>query len=308
MPPPSAPRSTWDIVGVGANAVDHVYILPVSLAGGPADAKLRIRRHVISSGGQVATMLAAAQKLGATTAYVGTIGAGDDAAILRADLARSGIHAARLVSRDAPQPFAVILIDERTGERIVLWDRDARLRLEPGDVPADVIAHARLLHVDDVDLEASIDAARLARAAGVPSICDIERAANRVDELAALVTCPIFAAPGLSEITGVGDPERALRKLRKTHPGVLTVTLGPAGAMALDGDALVHVPAFAVRAIDTTGAGDVFRGAFAVAWLERRATADVLRFANAAAAVSCTRLGAMAGAPGRDEVDRRLTA
>ncbi len=253
-------------------------------------------------------MLATAQRLGATTAYVGTIGSGDDAAILRADLARSGIHPAHLVERDAPQPFAVILIDEHTGERIVLWDRDARMRLDARDVPADVIARARLLHVDDVDLDASIEAARLAQAADVPSICDIERAADRVDELVAMVTCPIFAAPGLAEISGVDDPERALRKLRKSHHGVLTVTLGPSGAMALDGDALVHVPAFAVRAIDTTGAGDVFRGAFAVAWLEKRATADVLRLANAAAAVGCTRLGAMAGAPGRDEVDSLLTA
>lgn len=308
MPLPSAPTSPWDIVGVGANAVDHVYILPVSLAGGAPDAKLRINRHIVSSGGQVATMLAAAQKLGATTAYVGTIGAGEDAAILRGDLARSGIHPAHLAPRDAPQPFAVILIDERTGERIVLWDRDARLRLEPRDVPADVIARARLVHVDDVDLDASIEAARVARAAGVPTICDVERAAARVDELVTLITCPVFASSGLAEISGIDDPERALRKMRTTHAGLLTVTLGPAGAMALDGDTIVHAPAFAVRAIDTTGAGDVFRGAFAVAWLERRATADVLRFANAAAAVSCTRLGAMAGAPGRDDVDRLLTA
>ena len=307
VPSPSAP-STWDIVGIGANAVDHVYILPTSLAGGAPDAKLRIKRHVVSSGGQVMTMLAAAQKLGMSTEYIGTIGAGDDAEILRADLARSGIHPAHLVPRDAPQPFAVILIDERTGERIVLWDRDARLRLEPRDVPVDVIARARLVHVDDVDLDASTEAARLARVAGVPTICDVERAADRVDELIALVTCPIFAAPGLSEISGIEDPERALRKFRKRHSGLLTVTLGPAGAMALDQDTIVHAPAFSVRAVDTTGAGDVFRGGFAVAWLEKRATAEVLRFANAAAALSCTRLGAMAGAPGRDEVDRLLTA
>ena len=86
-----------------------------------------------------------------------------------------------------------------------------------------------------------------------------------------------------------------MRKLRKQHRGVLCVTLGDhGGSMALDGDRLVHVPAFTVHAIDTTGAGDVFRAGYVYGGLAGWATADVLRYANAAAAVSCTRLGAMA--------------
>jgi sugar/nucleoside kinase (ribokinase family) len=175
-------------------------------------------------------------------------------------------------------------------------------------VPPDVIARARLVHVDDVDIDASIAAARLARAANIPVTSDIERASPRAEELIAAVTCPIFARPGLVELTGVDDPERALRKMRRVHSGLLSVTLGPDGAMALDGDTIVHVPGVAVRAIDTTGAGDVFRGAFATAWLEGRSTRDVLRLANAAAALSSTRVGAMAGAPTRAELEAWLTA
>lgn len=302
------PSASWDIVGVGACAVDSVYVLPVSPAGSPPDLKVRIRRHFRSAGGQVATMLAAAAGMGARTAYVGTTGSDEHGAFMRDALARAGIDATRVLTRDAPQAHAAILIDERNGERIVLWDRGERLRLAPADVPPDLIARARLVHVDDVDLEASIAAARIATAAGVATTSDIERAADRVGDLIAGVTCPIFAAPAMAELTGIADPERALRALRTLNPGVLCVTLGKAGAMALDGDAIVHVPAFEVTAIDTTGAGDVFRAGFALAWLEGRATADVLRFANAAAAVSCTRLGAMAGAPSRVEVDRLLTA
>jgi sugar/nucleoside kinase (ribokinase family) len=295
-------------VGVGASAVDRVYVLPESLAGAPRDAKLRIRRHLISCGGQVATTLVTCQRLGLTTAYIGTIGSDADGARLVDELVRGHVDVAHVVVRDAPHAFAVILIDERTGERMVLWDRDERLRLTPADVPPDVIARARLVHVDDVDIDASIAAATLARAANIPVTSDIERAADRADELIAAVTCPMFARQGLAELTGLDDPERALRKMRRLHPGLLCVTLGPDGAMALDGDAIVHVPGVAVRAIDTTGAGDVFRGAFATAWLEGYSTRDVLRFANAAAALSSTRVGAIAGAPTRAELEPWLRA
>ncbi|HKW01731.1 MAG TPA: PfkB family carbohydrate kinase [Vicinamibacterales bacterium] len=298
----------WDVVGVGASAVDRVYVLPESLAGAARDAKLRIRRHLISCGGQVATTLVTCQRLGLTTAYIGTIGSDADAARLSDELARDHVDLTHVVARDAPHAFAVILIDERTGERMVLWDRDERLRLTPADVPPDVITRARLVHVDDVDIDASIAAATLARAANIPVTSDIERASDRADELIAAVTCPMFARQGLAELTGLDDPERGLRKMRSLNPGLLCVTLGPDGAMALDGDAIVHVPGVAVRAIDTTGAGDVFRGAFATAWLEGGSTRDVLRFANAAAALSSTRVGAISGAPTRAELEPWLTA
>ena len=300
--------SSVDIVGVGACALDHVYVLPESAAGCRADAKLRIRRHFRSAGGQVATMVTACRRLGASTAYVGTTGSDESGAFLRAELARHDVDTTHVVTREGPQPFAAILIDERTGDRTVLWERDDRLRLTPADVPGEFISQARLVHVDDVDLQASLAAVGFARAAGVPTTSDIERAADQVDALIAAVTCPIFAVEALADLTGLTDPERGLRKLRSLNPGLLCVTLGSGGAMALDGDRIVHVPAFDVRAIDTTGAGDVFRGAFAIAWLERRSTADVLKFANAAAAVSCTRLGAMSGAPIRDDVEQLLTA
>jgi sugar/nucleoside kinase (ribokinase family) len=117
---------------------------------------------------------------------------------------------------------------------------------------------------------------------------------------------PVLAEHVPESLTGERDPERALRKLRRQHRGVICVTLGVHGSMALDGDRLIHVPAFAVHAIDTTGAGDVFRAGFAYGALAGWPTADILRFANAAAAVSCTRLGAMAAIPTLSEVQTLL--
>src|SRR5262249_55640393 len=117
---------------------------------------------------------------------------------------------------------------------------------------------------------------------------------------------PIFAEHVPSAITGIQDSADALRALRKSHGGLLCVTLGVRGAMALDGDRLTHVPAFSVDAVDTTGAGDVFRGGFIYGYLKGWPLEDALRFANAAAAVSCTRLGAMASVPSIEEATRLI--
>jgi sulfofructose kinase len=102
--------------------------------------------------------------------------------------------------------------------------------------------------------------------------------------------------------------EAALRKLRKKHDNVLVVTMGEHGAMALDGDRFLHEPAFKVHALDTTGAGDVFRGGFVYALVHGLPIDQALRTANAAAAVSCTRLGALNGVPTLDEVRELMAA
>jgi sugar/nucleoside kinase (ribokinase family) len=298
----------WDVVGVGANSIDYVYRLPAYPRPDSPTAKLRIASHLVSPGGQVATTLCTCATLGLRVRYVGTAGDDDNAARIRAELARRGVDVEHLVTRNAASPFAVILLDGQRGERVVLWDRDPRLALRPDDLDPAVVTDARLVHVDDVDADASIRAAALARNAGLAVTSDIERMTERTEELVAAVTIPIFDEHVLEPLTGERDSERALRRLRHTHAGVLVATLGARGAMLLDGDRLHHEPALPVTPIDTTGAGDVFRGAFIAALLRGDGPAGILRFANAAAAVSCTRLGAMNGVPSLEEVHARLLA
>jgi ribokinase/sulfofructose kinase len=198
----------------------------------------------------------------------------------------------------------VITVDETSGERIVLWDRDERLNLRARDFDAALIASARILHVDDEDQEAAIAAATVARSAGVPCASDIDRITDRTKDLIAAVSIPIFAQHVLPAMTGESDIERGLRAMRQWNDGMLCVTLGPSGAMLLHGDELVIEPAFSVKAVDTTGAGDVFRAAFIYALLKEYPLRKMVRFANAAAAVSCTRAGAMASVPAMREVEQ----
>jgi len=269
------------------------------------------RSYERSPGGQAATVLAACAALGLRTSYVGTVARDENGSLILDALERRGVDTARAILRDGANPFAVILVADDTavhGERIVLWKRPGEMQLAPADLPADLVTGVRFVFVDDVDIDAGIAAATAASAAGVPVTTDIEAVKPRTDELIAAASMPIFAEAVPRALTGEVDPEKALRRLRHRHGGLLCVTLGAQGAAALDGDRYLYQPGFRVDAVDTTGAGDIFRAGFIYATLRGDAPADVLRFACAAAAVSCTRRGAINSVPSLDDVNALISA
>jgi sulfofructose kinase len=296
----------FDVVGVGASCIDTVCRLPVFPEPTPARDKVRMISQRRECGGQTATCLSTCASFGLRGAYLGAIGDDDDGRMICRELGARGVDVTHVATRPQPSASATILIDA-SGERLVLWHRDPGLSYPVEQLPRDVIQSARLVHVDDVDEQAALAAARLAREAGVPVTCDIDHLTPVTRELLPYVTHGIFAAQVPLDLTGQGDHEAALRDLRRTHPGLLVVTLGVQGALALDGDVALRSPGFHVDpVVDTTGAGDVFRGAFIHALLQGWTTPDVLRFANAAAAESCTKAGAMGGVPTLESVRKRL--
>lgn len=292
------------MLGVGCNSVDYVYRLPASPKPDSPTAKLRISSHHTMCGGQMATAMAACAGFGLKTAYFGSAGHDHNGRLILSELAARGVDISRVLTRECANRFAVITVDETSGERIVLWDRDDRLNIARDEIDPALIANARLVHVDDEDQEAAIATALIARQAGIPVTSDIDRITDRTADLIAAVSIPIFAEHVPTAITGKSDMRRALQALRRTHQGMLCVTLGPGGAMMLVGDELVSEPAVEITAVDTTGAGDVFRAAFIYGLLNEFPPQQLLRFANAAAAVSCTRAGAMAGVPTLAEAER----
>jgi sulfofructose kinase len=294
-----------DVLGVGENSIDYVYRLPrYPQPGGIA--KVPITEHSISTGGQVATTLCACAAMGLSTRYVGAFGADERGDLMRDELTRRGIDVQYAPTRNAPGRYAVILIDDRSGERVVLWDRHPSMALRADEVPVELIRRARLLHVDGVDEEAAIRAAMLGRSAGIPVTSDVDRITSHTRDLVASVSIPILAEGVAEGLTGEHDLEAALRELRRHHTGWLCVTRGDRGSVLLEDDDLHEAPGFPVRVIDSTGAGDVFRGAFIYALLKGERAPDVLRFANAAAALSCTRHGAIGSVPTLKEVEAVL--
>ncbi len=304
----SASDGRWDVIGIGENSVDSVNLLPGYPEPHGPSAKMRIRERHVLCGGQMATAMCACASLGLRAKYVGVTGTDDNGRRIRAELQGRNVDISDLVIRDVENRFAVILVDENTGDRIVLWDRDDRLRLRDSELPVDALSATKVVHVDDVDDEVAIRAARLARDAGAMVTSDIDRLTPRTEELAATVTHAIFAQHVPVHLTGLNDVEASLRTLRKTLDNVLVVTMGEQGASALEGDRFYHEPAFKVHAVDTTGAGDVFRGGFIYALINGQPMDQALRTANAAAAVSCTRLGALNGVPTLAEVHDLMSA
>lgn len=298
--------AAWDVVGVGANSIDYVLILPDKVPSLSLSTKIRLRAQSVRCGGQTATTLATCAALGLKTKYVGVIGGDEDGRRVRDALVRRAVNVAHLLERGASTQMATILVHPETGSRIVLWDCGRRSPLHADDIPLEALGRARIVHVDDVDEAAALEAASAARAAGVPVTSDIDHVSDGTEELVATITYPIFAEEAARLLTGLSDPERALRALRRRHTGVLCVTLGERGAMALEGDQLHCQPAFPVTVRDTTGAGDVFRGGFIYGLLRGWSIPHILEFAAAAAAVSCTRLGALDSAPTLEDVERLL--
>ena len=298
-----------DVVGIGANSIDFVCRLPFYPEPSGPNSKLGIRSYDRSPGGQTATVLSACASLGLRASYIGTVARDENGSIILDALRRRGVDTTRAILREGANPFAVILVADDAavhGERIVLWKRPDEMRLAAADLPAGAVSGARFLFVDDVDMDAAIAAGKMAIASGIPVTTDIEALKPRTGELIDAVTMPIFAEQVPRALTGEADPEAALRLLRNRHAGLLCVTLGAKGAAALDGDHYLYQPGFAVDAVDTTGAGDIFRAGFIYATLRGDQPADVLRFACAAAAVSCTRRGAINSVPSLDDVNALL--
>jgi sugar/nucleoside kinase (ribokinase family) len=251
----------------------------------------------------MATAMAACAALGLRAGYLGCVGNDHNGRAVTSELAFRGVDVSPVMTRECANRFAVITVDESSGDRIVLWDRDDRLNLSAPDIDIRLVSSARIVHVDDEDQHGAIAAAKAASEAGVIVTSDIDRVNGLTMQLIESVSIPIFAQHVLPQMTGESDPERGLRAVRGAHPDKpLCVTLGAAGAMMLDRDELIHEPGFVIQAFDTTGAGDVFRAGLIYALLNDYEPREMLRFANCAAALSCTRGGAMAGVPSLEDV------
>ena len=188
-----------------------------------------------------------------------------------------------------------------------LWYTDPALRI--GEVPRETAASGRLLLVDADDLEASTSAAAAARQSGVPTLVDVDAVQPGVDALLRQIDAIITAEDFPEALTGQADLGRAMEMMAREYRAPLVcVTLGAKGSLARCAGREIRTSGFATDCVDTTGAGDVFRGGFASACL-RWPDGDLeqaLAYANAAAALSCRRLGARGALPEAREVDQLL--
>jgi sugar/nucleoside kinase (ribokinase family)/catechol 2,3-dioxygenase-like lactoylglutathione lyase family enzyme len=284
-----------DVIGLGECSMDEVWQLPAAPRWGD---KARAERRDRLGGGQVASAMVAAARLGLRASYLGAVGDDSAGQEIIDGLNGEGVDASGVVVIGGGATRSALLIVDGRGERTVIEHIDRRVSLHPSALSAERIAQARVLHLDATDLPASIAAAKLARAAGVLVSLDIDGTRPGLDELLALTDICITARGLPEELTGEADFEGALRALAKSVPGLVGCTLGADGAAALDDGHLVFSPAFAVTEIvDTTACGDTFHAGFLGALLEGQPVSEALRFANACAAIKCRGSAAAAARP-----------
>jgi sulfofructose kinase len=306
---PAAATKPFDVAGYGLNSIDFLAVV----AEHPlADSKQRLQRFARLPGGEIATALAACARLGWKARYIGSFGDDDLGSQARESLIAAGVDvaAARIVT-GATNQFAMIIVDARSGARTVLWDRHPALTMTAADVPKDAVTSGRLLIVDCLETAAATQAAKYARDAGIPTLVDVEKVRPGIADLLQHIDAIIATEPFPTALTGHEDLGRALQTIgREFGAALVTATLGAKGSLTWCGGREIRTPAFPIDCVDTTGAGDVFRGGFAAGCLRMADNdgelEDVLAYANAAAALNCRALGARGALPTSDEVERLL--
>ncbi len=285
----------FDVVGFGLSSVDHLCVVQRHPR---LDSKQQLVAYDRQPGGQVPTALVALQRWGLCTAYVGKFGDDNGGRLSREALADEGVDiSATVVRPNTRQPVSVILIDEVSGERSVLSERVPELILHADELPDAALSDGSVLLMDAVDTPAAIAAARRARAEGILTVLDTDVPSTGIDDLLALTDVLIVAAEFPARLTGTADLRAALRHTAKRGPWFVGVTLGPGGVLALVHGELQYIPAFRVPVVDSTGAGDIFHAGCIYGLLQGWPAGDTLRFAAAAAALKCERLGGRPGIP-----------
>ena len=297
---PLRSQARFDVVGFGFNTHDHVCVAPRPPR---LDGKQRLRSYAELPGGQVPTALVALQRWGLRTAYVGPFGDDAGGRGQRAALAAEGIDLSGCRTRPGiGSQTSLILVDEVTGARAVLWTRPEGLALRADELDRDVLSSSRALLLDADDSATAVLAATWARQAGGLVMLDVDEPGPRTDELLALTDAVIVADGFPQRHLGVADLRRALRGLAARGPRLAAATLGGGGALAWASDRLLYVPAFRVPVVDTTSAGDLFHAGCLYGLLHAWPAARALRFASAAAALACGVLGGRSSVPALDHV------
>ena len=302
-------NSSFDILGIGCVSVDDLLFVPGSYP--VADTKTRVLSWDRQCGGLTGTALVAAARLGARCAFAGLLGVDDFSRIVEENFLLEGVdisHAPR--AKDAPAPHAVIIVAAETRTRNIFYRIDGRIGADDLLPDESVIRAARILFLDQYGMTGCLRAAKIARAAGIPVVADFEDANHpQFPELLRLVDHVVLPLDFAQKITGETDPESAAKAVWHQDCQAVVITCGTAGSWFLGKDGTArHQPAFKVLAVDTTGCGDVFHGAYAAGLVQGAPLDQCVRLATAAAGLKATQPGGQRGIPTRTQVEEFLAS
>jgi len=296
--------SNYDCLGFGICAADYLCLVPRYPA---LDEKTEAVEFSRQGGGPVATALVTLARLGCNTSFISLVGDDADGKFIIAEFKREGVDTTGIIiDKSIATNQAFIWIDRPTGKKSIVLNNRNHRQIAPSEIIRDHIGSVEYLLLDGRDTDACFDLIRWAKSRGAKIVLDAGSPRNSMNELLNSVDYPVVSQTFCQQFFMTDDYEQAIAVLLNRGAKAAVVTCGKQGCYGGDASGLYFQKAFAVEVIDTTGAGDVFHGAFIFGLLNRWQLPEILKFASAAAAIKCTRLGGRSGIPDLATVNKFL--
>ena len=295
------PIEDIQVIGLGQASLDHlgrINEFPEE------DDKVELLDLHVQCGGPASTALVTLSRLGIRTSFLGSISDDPFGMEILKGLREEKVDFSFLkVTPGHTSQFAFISITKDNGNRNVFWNRGNVPPLQSGDVDISLFPKARFLHLDGLMIEASVEAAKQAKTMGLTVVMDAGTMRKGSRELASMVDVLIASERFAEPLVGTGSsPETALMALCNLCPGDVVITLGSKGSVGFYKQDIVYQEAFPVKTIDSTGAGDVYHGAYLYGLVQGWDLPACMRFASAVAAIKCTEIGARKGIPDLEKI------
>jgi sugar/nucleoside kinase (ribokinase family) len=299
---------TIDVLGLGVAAVDDMLYVA---AYPPPDAKVPVPHRERHCGGLTATALVAATRAGARCSYAGVMGTDDLSDFVVRSLAAEGIDLTYLIRRDSAHPIhSIIVVGAERHTRNIFFSLEDVVGADDSHPPEEIIRAARVLFIDTYGPTGMIRAAKIARAAGIPVVADLEgETPIKYPALIEVADHVILSHDFAAKVTGENDPRQVVTALWSSTRETVVVTCGAEGCWYVESSSPrtpLHQPAYRVEVTDTTGCGDVFHGVYAAALAQGADIGERVRLASAAAALKATRPGGQSGIPTRAAIEAFL--
>lgn len=255
--------------------------------------------HLIAGGGPVPNTLCGFARLGGTASVIAAFGDDQWAQIARSDLDRFGVdHNLSINRKGIPTALAFAWINIKTGDRTIILDRNPRLDLKPSDLKLHHLPKTKLIHLDGRNIPACLKLARWGKQNGAQVMLDVGSVRNRVDDLFPFLDFLVCAEEYACHYHRTKSVKKASAGFRKLGIPEVVVTSGIRGSYGIDSGGDDHFqPAFKVKAVDGTGAGDAYHAGYLWGILKGKSLAEKMKFGSAVAALKCRKPGARAGLP-----------
>lgn len=291
-----------EIIGIGLAVLDHLMLVPDFPS---REGVVTSKQYKVQGGGMVATALVAAQRLGGLAEFWGRVGDDENGHYLLDELKASGLNISQVhVIQGGRTGVCFVMVKMGTGERSFVVNHQRNLFVDLTNLNLDRIKKSKVLLIDASWNEAAQQAAHFAKAHGIPVVADIHDHSQPSLDLLSLVDYAIIPRHLADVLATKGDYSSALKDLKARNVKYPIVTLGRDGCTYLFQEKIFRQPAFQVEVVDTTGAGDVFHGAFCYALVRGLALPEAVTFASAVAALACTKLGGRSGIPTYEQTIR----